>query len=101
MVGLALRANPQAPFERTATSYHEKYRGAGKTEPTWNVPRPPNLLNSGLTDGLELVRSGVREDRNASGMKRRFLEREFWPGSWNSNCQWHAFLAVLPSNPAT
>jgi len=43
-VGLALRANPQAPFERTPTCYHEKNRGAGKAEPAQNS-QPASTLS--------------------------------------------------------
>jgi len=35
-VGLALRANPQAPFERTSTFYYKKNAG-GKTEPARSI----------------------------------------------------------------
>jgi hypothetical protein len=43
-VGLALRANPQAPFERTSGSYHQNIATWGKTEPARKMPRPLNLL---------------------------------------------------------
>jgi hypothetical protein len=43
-VGLALRANPQAPFERTSRFYHQNIATGEKTEPAWKMLSPPNLL---------------------------------------------------------
>ena len=66
-VGLALRANPLAPFERTSISY-TKISRRGETEPARNMPRLPNLLSSGLADestGLKLARNGVRGEESA------------------------------------
>jgi len=39
-VGLALCANPRAPFERTSVFYHPHPDG-GKIEPARNMPRLP------------------------------------------------------------
>jgi len=43
-VGLALCANPQAPFERAPVSYHQISLRA-EIEPARNMPRLPNLLS--------------------------------------------------------
>jgi len=44
-VGLALRANPQAPFKRTAASYHQNIAAGEKSELARKMPTPANLLN--------------------------------------------------------
>jgi len=60
-VGLALRANPQAPFERTSISYYQNST-AEKKPNLHGTGSLPNLISSGLADrskGLKVARNNV------------------------------------------
>lgn len=84
-VGLALRANPQAPFERFGI-VPPKNHDEGKIEPARNMPRPPDLLSSprercaapedpGVSPGITQrpagrnLRNVPRDPRNALGQR--------------------------------
>jgi len=47
-VGLALRANPQAPFERTSTSYHQNFVAWEKPNRSENAETRLTCSTSGL-----------------------------------------------------
>jgi hypothetical protein len=70
-VGLALCANPQAPFERLSVSYHQ-YHDKGeiaRNKIARNPPRLPNLAGLGLADrsnGFELARKGLGKSTASS-----------------------------------
>jgi hypothetical protein len=72
-VGLALRANPQAPFERTSGSYHQNIATGEKTEPARKMPRLLNPLE------IQSPLSGEAERGTFRVLKRTLpITAEIW-----------------------